>query len=156
MVVKRFKSTIFLFVSAAVFLFFIADSCVFASVMVPSQKDAVAKNGDTVRQKLYADLNLTKEQKVLLAQNRNKRKDETGALFRQMREDMATMRQALEADALDMQKIQKINNDLKQIQAKMVDSRLEGILEVRKILTPEQFKKFLTRMDERPNRLRHR
>jgi len=34
----------------------------------------------------------------------------------------------------------------------MLDHKLEGILEVRKILTPEQFRKFMTKMGQREER----
>ena len=156
MVIKRLRSIILSFVSAVALSLFLAAPCVFASAMIPSQKDTAVKEDGAARQKLYADLKLTKEQEALLAQNRSKRKEETSALFTQMRENMATMRQALEADTLDMQKIQQVNGKLKEIQAKVIDSRLEGILEVRKILTSEQFKKFLTRRDERANRFRNK
>ena len=35
------------------------------------------------------------------------------------------------------------------LSAQMLDHKLDGILEVRKILTPEQFRKFMAKMDER-------
>jgi Spy/CpxP family protein refolding chaperone len=37
----------------------------------------------------------------------------------------------------------------------MIDHRLEGILQVRKILTPEQFKKFIANMDGAPGHFKH-
>ncbi len=41
-----------------------------------------------------------------------------------------------------MEEIYKIHNGLKGLLSKKADHRLEGILEVRKILTTEQFRKF--------------
>ena len=49
--------------------------------------------------------------------------------------------------ALNIGKITQINNELKILSAQMLDRKLEGILEVRKILTPEQFKKFMTKTE---------
>ena len=48
-----------------------------------------------------------------------------------------------------MEKIDQINGDLKKMMAQMLDYRLERILEVRKILTPEQFKKFTSQVESR-------
>ena len=41
-----------------------------------------------------------------------------------------------------MEKINKLNSELKVVYSDMQDKRLEGILEVRGILSPEQFAKF--------------
>ena len=62
---------------------------------------------------------------------------------------MASLRQELEKSQLNMQLVYQINNELKLLEAQILDNRLERILEVRKILTPEQFKKFEDKMNER-------
>ena len=59
------------------------------------------------------------------------------------------IRQELQKDQLNMDSINQINSELKNLQAQILDRRLEGILEVRKVLTPEQFKKFTDRTEER-------
>lgn len=109
---------------------------------------------DAKQQQLYRDLNLTKEQKKLLEENKNKNREQMKELFHNMRIGMILMRQELQKDQLDMGKINQINNELKQLQAQMLDYRLQSILEVRKILTPEQFKKFEAKMEERTSHFR--
>jgi len=71
------------------------------------------------------------------------------ALFTEMRRKMGLLREELEKSELNTQKVYQINNELKQLQAQMLDNRLERILEVRKILTPAQFKKFEDEMNAR-------
>ncbi len=101
------------------------------------------------RQELYKDLNLTDQQKRALEENKNKRREQTKALFNEMKEKRQLLSQELQKDELNMEKINQANNELKNLQAQMLDNRLASILEVRKILTPEQFKKFIGKMEER-------
>ena len=104
---------------------------------------------ETRHQELYKELNLTEAQKKLLEENKAKNKDQMKSLFSEMKDKRAIIQQELRKDTLDMGKITQINNDLKGLQAKMLDYKLERILEVRKILTPEQFKKFTAKMEGR-------
>lgn len=101
-------------------------------------------------------LNLTNEQKKLLEENRNKQRGQKKLLFEQMGEKTALIRQELQKDELNMDKIHQINTELKNLQAQILDERLEGILEVRKILTPEQFKKFIAKTQARPGHFKNK
>ena len=51
-------------------------------------------------------------------------------------------RQSLQDPNVDESVIRANNNEMKSIMNTMADHRLEGVLAVRKILTPEQFQKF--------------
>ena len=66
------------------------------------------------------------------------------------------MRQELQNPTLNMDKINQIQSELKASQAQMLDARLQGILEIRKILTPEQFTKFSAKMEEHKGRGDHK
>jgi Spy/CpxP family protein refolding chaperone len=48
---------------------------------------------------------------------------------------------------LDMAQINQFHTTLKDLHGRRADHRLEGILEVRKILTPEQFSEFMELME---------
>lgn len=140
-----------------------------ASVLAPCVRHARAQETDlqqgeafvkTLMQKrdarmrqLYQDLNLADEQKKLLEENKNKSREQMVSLRRQMREKMTMIRQELQKNDMDMAVITRINNELKVLQSDILDRRLESILGVRKILTPEQFKKFTQNMEEGRNRL---
>ena len=100
-------------------------------------------------EELYKDLNLTEAQKKALEENKQARREEMKSLFSQMKEKREAIRTELQKNELNIGKITQINNELKILSAQMLDRRLEGILEVRKILTPEQFKKFMAKMGGR-------
>lgn len=126
----------------------LSTSVIYAVSPIPAagQKEAVTKKLDAKRQQIYNDLGLTVEQRKLLEENKNKHREQTKALFTQLRQKMTLLRQELEKNELNMQEIHQTNNELKQLHAQMLDNRLELILEVRKILTPAQFKKFEDKM----------
>ena len=98
--------------------------------------------------KMFAKLNLTSEQKQKLEGNRVKYKEEANKLREEMRSKRELIRGELAKPELDMDKITQIRDDLKAVLLKMVDHRLERILEVRRILTPEQLSKFLKEMEK--------
>ncbi len=120
------------------------------------QKSSFLQKMDTKRKQLYDELGLNNEQRKLLEANKDKHREQTKALFSQIHQNMDLLRQELEKNELDMQAIYKTNNELKELQAQMFDNRLERILEVRKILTPEQFKKFEEKMNKRMSHFKNR
>ncbi len=100
------------------------------------------------KQELYKDLNLTEEQKKALEENKNKNRELKKSSFQAMKGKMEEMRKELQNPTLNMEKINQIQSELKASQAQMLDQRLQGILEIRKILTAEQFTKFSAKMEE--------
>lgn len=100
-------------------------------------------------QGLFKELNLTEEQRKQLDDNRKKNREAMETLRKSMREYKDQMRQELQKETLDMNKINGLQEQIKEAQAKIIDNRLHGILEVHKILTPEQFKKFSEHMEKR-------
>jgi len=97
----------------------------------------------------FKDLGLTDEQKKSLEDNRSKNRKAMQAMAQTMRDKMAQMHQELQKDNLDTGKVNQIQGELKTLQSQMMDQRLAGILEVRKILTPDQFKKFSQKMEDK-------
>lgn len=136
----------------------LAAYIIYTSSLIPvaGQKEGFMKKMDAKRQKIYNDLGLTNEQGKLLEGNKNKYREQTKALFTQLRQKMTLLRQELEKSELNMQEIYQTNDELKQLQTQMLDNRLERILEVRKILTPGQFKKFNDRINERMGHFKNR
>ena len=101
---------------------------------------------------LFKQLNLTEDQKKQLKANKEKQKEQMKAAFTQMKAQKDAMHQELMKKDLDMAKINAIQSQIKAFQAQMVDNHLNSILEVRKILTPEQFSKFISLMEERKSK----
>ncbi len=142
-----FKKIIMILVIAALAL---SSAVIYAADTANMQQDkAVSKKWEAKRQELYKELDLTVDQQKALEENKKKHMGETKTLFGQMKETRSKIRQELQKDTLDMTKLTQLNNELKNLQVQMLDRKLEGILEVRKILTPEQFKKFTEKMEAR-------
>lgn len=98
-------------------------------------------------QEIYNQLNLTKEQKEQLENNKSKTREKRKILFDKMRSYKETLNQELMRPELDMNKINEIQTQFKTLQSQMTDDRLNSMLDVRKILTPQQFSKFLSLME---------
>ena len=103
-------------------------------------------------QKLFDQLNVSDEQKEKLKANKLKNKEAMKALQEQNRSYREALHQELMKPDLDMNKVKDIHEKMKALDAQISDNRLDSILEVRKILTPEQFAKFLTVMKEKMNK----
>lgn len=108
------------------------------------------------KQVLFKELNLTDAQKQQLDENRKKSQESTKALRQSIRDNMDLMGKELEKDALDMARINQIQVEIKSAHAKIMDNRLQGILEVRSILTPEQFKRFSEHMKKEKDMFRQK
>lgn len=100
------------------------------------------------KQEIFKELNLTDEQKQKLEEKGREHKDGAQHLRNDMRELKEALRQELEKESLDMAKINQIQGQIKEKQSQMMDNRLEGVLELRGVLTPDQYKEFTEKMQE--------
>src|SRR3989338_1642502 len=108
------------------------------------------------QEKFYSQLNLTEEQKKQLADNKSKYRKKMKAQFEQKKFYRGAIKNELMKSELEMDKINNVQNQLKSLQAQMTDDRLSSILEVRKILTSEQFSKFISLMEEEKKEFKSR
>jgi Spy/CpxP family protein refolding chaperone len=94
-------------------------------------------------------LGLSDDQVKQIKDSREKQKTAMKALFEQMK----TQREAFDAEivkaAPDMNKINDIQTQIKTLQSQIVDSHLNSILEIKKIMTPEQFAGFMALKKEK-------
>ncbi len=88
-------------------------------------------------------LDLSPEQETQLKAHRDKHREQKQDIHESIRTKREEMKIELQMQELNMDNINKINSELKGIASKKIDLRLEGILEVKKILTAEQFAKFM-------------
>lgn len=107
-------------------------------------------------QGLFKELKLTEAQKKQLDENRAKNREVMETLRKSMHEMKEQMRQELQKETLDMGAINQLQAQIKGTQAKMTDNRLQGIIEVHNILTPEQFKKFSEHMEKQKDHSRNK
>ncbi len=92
---------------------------------------------------VFKQLDLSPEQEEQLKAHRNNHRKSGGEIHKSVKAKREEMKDELQKQELNMEKINNIHTELKDIMSKKADHRLEGILEVRKILTTEQFVKFM-------------
>jgi Spy/CpxP family protein refolding chaperone len=99
-------------------------------------------------QEIFSQLNLTDDQKKQLEANKQQHR----AKMESARQEMKTDREALKAELmkpqLDMSRIDQFHDRIKSLQSQMEDVKLNSILAVRAILTPEQYLKFMSLMQK--------
>lgn len=93
--------------------------------------------------RMHQQLNLTPDQEAVLEEHRKTHWQEMKTLFEQIRAKKDELGKALQNPQLDMNQVTALHNQLKDLKIKKEDLRLKGILEVREVLTPEQFAQFM-------------
>src|SRR4030066_2571372 len=89
--------------------------------------------------KMYKKLSLTPGQDKQLKDHRDRHRSQMETLYKEIKVKREQLGEELQKTDFDIRKVQQVHDELKSLKASMEDNRLEGILEVRKILTPEQF-----------------
>ncbi len=105
---------------------------------------------------MYKQLGLTPVQDKQLKDHRDRHRMQMETLYKDIKVKREQLGEELQKTDFDMSKVQQIHDDLKSLKARMEDNRLNGILEVRKILTPEQFSRFMKLKKDRTFSDRHR
>jgi len=93
-------------------------------------------------QRMEKDLNLTPQQQQKLRDNRKAQRERMSQLLNQMKEKQQILRQELKKPSVTKASLAPILAEIKSLQAQLINSRVDGILAVKEILTPEQFAKF--------------
>ncbi|MCM8832060.1 MAG: periplasmic heavy metal sensor [Candidatus Omnitrophica bacterium] len=100
-------------------------------------------------QELMNSLNLTQEQKEKLEQLRTQNRQNISEIQKQLKDKREELRLELDKDQLDEAKIKDIATQIKQLQAKILDLRINNIIELRKTLTPQQHTIFREKIREK-------
>lgn len=108
------------------------------------------------RLEMQKELGLTKEQQEKLDANRKAQKEQMQVLRKTKQEKMEALRQELQKEQMEEAKINQLNGEIKQLQSQLSDLRINSVMEVRKILTPEQFKKFNAKMEKRRHEMKEK
>lgn len=101
------------------------------------------KERDQVVEEIYNQLNLSEEQKKLLKENKLKHKEAVQASVKELKAAMDAQGEELKQKDPDFEKLNTMNAQMKNLRNQMSDERFNAIVEVRKILTQEQFAKFI-------------
>ena len=95
------------------------------------------------------ELNLSAEQQKQLESHRKQHREQNVALYYDMKKKRDEIKSELQKPELNMNKINQLHTEFKALVGKIEDNRLNSILEVRKVLTAEQFTKFMELMEKR-------
>ena len=93
---------------------------------------------EEIRAQVIAKLRLTPQQQQTLDKNKQDHRNQMRTLLKKLREAMKTMREELQKPAVDRLQINAIHTEMKGMMSALADLRLEGIMKIREILTPEQ------------------
>ncbi len=104
-------------------------------------------SGQRIEQ-VYKQLNLTDTQKKQLEANKLQHRSKMQSLHQEVKADKEALKDELMKPGLDMAKINGLHRKIKAVMSQMEDIKLNSILEVRTILTPQQFSKFINLMHE--------
>ncbi len=94
-------------------------------------------------------LELTDEQYQLLLAHKRKSRKAMGEIRTEFRQKKSEIINEIQQNTLNMNKINLLHIEAKALKIKMLDYRLEKMLNVRKILSPNQFKRMHEFMKEK-------
>ena len=95
------------------------------------------------------ELNLTPEQQEQLKQHREANQEKIKQLRQAMHAKRAELRAEIAKPNLDTAKVYSLASEIKSIFGQLLDLRIEGLIFMKRTLTPEQFEKFQQRINER-------
>lgn len=112
-----------------------------------AQEEPARKEGESAKAaaKIVSELNLTPEQGEEIKSQRREHRRIGSQLRQSLREKQKELKSELEKEVSDRGKITRIAGDIKQLQGESVDHRIKGILHMKEVLTPEQYRKFYQR-----------
>lgn len=107
--------------------------------------------------KIFEELDLSKEQIAQMKNNFEKNKKQHDALRKELGEKHQLLAKELAKNISDQTVLAQIVADIKNMQNQMVDQRVADLLAIKKILTPEQYAKFIDREKKMMKRMsRHK
>jgi len=122
--------------------------CVLPLVANAGQNVVAASSTSTEKDKILAEeqkiekaLGVTPEQRQKMKELRQASQAKQKALADELKAKKSALREELEGPKPNRSKISGLVADVKALQGKMLDDRVEQIFQMREILTPEQYKK---------------
>ena len=95
------------------------------------------------------ELELTPEQEAQIKQQREQQKKENQATREQLKAKNQELRQELDKATIDEAKVNSLVSEITALDGQKLGQRVEGVISMKKILTPEQQAKMKARMEER-------
>jgi Spy/CpxP family protein refolding chaperone len=98
---------------------------------------------------IFDQLNLTPDQKQKMQTNKQAQNQEMQAMASSLREKNNNLQEALRNPEVTRASVLGITNEIKGLQEKMLDLRIDEAFSVKEILTPEQYTKYQQLMGAR-------
>jgi Spy/CpxP family protein refolding chaperone len=112
------------------------------SVSYAQGQEKYRQGGQNKKESIFKELNLSPEQNKKLEDNRKAQEQEFSKLREAIKEKHAKLQEELKNPAVTRGAVEPLVNEIKSLQANLIDLRINGIFAVKAILTPEQFAKF--------------
>ena len=106
-----------------------------------SEEEAGQPNKDK-REQLIRQLNLTPQQEAQIKQLQTLNRQKVKELFLRLKEKRKELADELDKARSSPIKIKALIADLKDIQGRLIEQRVEDVLKMKEILTPEQYQEF--------------
>jgi Spy/CpxP family protein refolding chaperone len=100
-------------------------------------------------------LNLSEDQVKQLKDLHQKQRESMKSVFAQMKSNREAFNAQIIKATPDMNKVNDLQAQLKTIQSQMIDNHLNSMLEIKKILTPEQFAGYMALKKARQLMMQH-
>jgi len=104
------------------------------------------------------ELGLTPGQNKLLKETKEANRAQMMELRKALKAKREDLRDALAKSDATRQQVEPIASEIKKLQSQMVDQKIDGILKVKGVLTPEQFQKLQGKHEEwrKSGHMKHR
>ncbi|MBN1622438.1 MAG: periplasmic heavy metal sensor [Endomicrobiales bacterium] len=102
---------------------------------------------------LAKDLDLNEEQQKKIKENHKNHMEKRKELYKEVKEKREELKKELDKTKTDKAKVDKIVGELKSLNAKMIDLRVEKVLEMKDVLTPKQYEKLSENMEKKHKKM---
>jgi Spy/CpxP family protein refolding chaperone len=142
-----------------VLLVVVLVSCLMTALAVYAQEAQEAQSKGEVSEvtkgdKFFDQLNITPEQKQKLKENRQAQRQKMQEVNASLKEKRKDLQEALKDPSATRVSVQGIVDEIKTIQARQTDLRLDGIFSVKDILTVQQYAQFQQLMQTKAGEMR--
>ena len=116
-----------------------------ADVKTEAENPAPAEGDDIEAEidRLHQEIGLSAEQEAVLKKYRQEHRDQIHDLHGEIRDARNQIKEELQKTQFDPERVKALHEKIKSLKVQLEDKRLEGIMEVRGVLSPEQFARFM-------------
>ena len=128
---------------------FLGVSCSFAQE--PKGNETNKKEGweHSKKNDMFRELNLTKEQEAKLGEFRKANEVQRSTIINALKDDREGLRNELNKGDSNPKEIERLSSEIKRLQGEMLDLHIKSVLNMKQVLTPEQFKQFQEKAKEK-------